>query len=144
MADDGTEHRRKIAGWLTIENVIQTALILLTMGAMWGSLQGTLTRNAQDILFERNERQASVALERSERSQADSESKSERVQIEKSILELAANVASLQAKTTQQTGEIIALQNGRSEDRRILTDIAANVAVLLDRTNPDKGNKTHP
>lgn len=113
---DDMQDRRKIFGWLSIENAIQLIVLLVVFAAGYAQTSANVAINARDI----------AAL------------KIIQTATEKKTDDALMDTRNAITVNAQQQGEISALQQRSDANQKLLTDIAANVAVLLDRTDPRK------
>jgi hypothetical protein len=118
MTTIDSEERKKYFGWLTLEQVAQFVGFLI-IGA---------------VGYTRLSAQVETVIQRQEENRVNAEKGADAARV------IAAEVRAATQTNLQQQGEINSLQQSRDNDRKLLMEIHASVAVLLDRSDPRKTN----
>ncbi len=113
---EATNERRRHFSILTIENVVQTCMILLGIAVGYGQLSSKVETTARDISSERADRGL----------------------LSVDVNSLQTQGAAVLARVQQLEAQQAAFNLSRDSDRKMLMDINAKVEVLLDRTDPKK------
>lgn len=116
MSDTITPKHSKLFGFITLENIVQFVLLIVAIAIAYTQLSAQVSVLAA--------RQIEMKLAMDKQSETTTNVSSD---------ERASSIVNV-----QQQAEIHALQQGRDTDRKVLMEINANVAVLLDRSDPHK------